>query len=574
MSSSYLTLLTTYLKPHKKRVALLTLLILSGITLQLANPQLVRIFIDAVENGDPLNKLIGAASLFTVIAIIRQIIILISAYVGEDIAWLATNNLRADLAHHCLQLDMGFHKKHKPGELIERVDGDVNLLANFFSQLIIRLASNLILLSGILILLWLLDWRIGASITAIALAGMFAVRWLNARIVPLWETMRHSTTNLFGYLEEWITGTEDIRTSGAEPYIMNQLHTLNRERWLAWLRAMKFNTLVINLPVVVFTLAYIFAHILGNTLFRDSALTIGSIYLIFYYIDVIKGPVWEILRQVQDLQQASASLNRIQTLLNETATLKDGTGVDFPAGALTIQFNQVSFHYADDPHHTILNNINFTLRPGTKLGLLGRTGSGKSTLTKLLFRLYDPTSGTITLGGHDLRHAQQSQLRQHIGLVTQDVQLFHATIRDNLTLFDDTITDQHLAHTLQELGLTDWINTLPAGLQTKLAAHNTLSAGQAQLLAFARIFLANPSLIILDEASSRLDPATEQQIERALDKLLHNRTAIIVAHRLTTVQRADQIMILANGHIQEHGPRTDLIANPNSHFTHMLQTGL
>jgi ATP-binding cassette subfamily B protein len=396
--------------------------------------------------------------------------------------------------------------------------------------------------------------------------------------VPRWEALRQIEATLFGFLEEWLTGAETIRTAGAEPYILQKMLRLGRERWLKMRRAIKVNVFVWNLPLGVFTLAYIAAHIFGTTLFREGTLTIGGIYLIFYYIDVIKEPLWSINRQIEDLQRATASIHRIMALQAEQPTMHDGPGVDLSGGPLAVSFERVSFFYADDPETMILREIDFHLAPGKVLGLLGRTGSGKSTLTKLLFRFYDPTEGTILLSNgisqFNLRDAKQSELRRHIGLVTQEVQLFHASVRDNLTLFDDAISDAQILAVLDDLDLTTWLDSLPNGLDSPLQADASLSAGEAQLLAFVRVFLANPGLVILDEASSRLDPVTELKIERAIDKLLANRTGIIVAHRLATVQRADEIIILGNGRIVEHGRRTQLAADPTSQFAQLLVTGL
>lgn len=205
--------------------------------------------------------------------------------------------------------------------------------------------------------------------------------------------------------------------------------------------------------------------------------------------------------------------------------------------------------------------------------VLGRTGSGKSTLTRLLFRLYDPDAGMIRLGGVDLRRPALDALRARVGLVTQEVQLFQASVRDNLRFYNRAISDEQIMSALHDLGLTSWYAALPRGLDTELAGGGAgLSAGQAQLLALVRVFLTDPSLVILDEASSRLDPATERQIERAMDRLLHGRTAIIVAHRLTTVQRADDILLLDDGCISEHGPRAALAGDPQSRFSHLLRT--
>jgi ATP-binding cassette subfamily B protein len=257
-----------------------------------------------------------------------------------------------------------------------------------------------------------------------------------------------------------------------------------------------------------------------------------------------------------------------------------------PVGSLSVQFDHVSFSYRGngpvgaemseppvaDP---VLHALGFQLQPGKVLGLLGRTGSGKTTITRLLFRLYDPTQGVVCLGGEDIRTVGLSDLRRRVGMITQEVQLFQASLRDNITLFSSKIADEDILAVLRELGLWSWYSAQPDGLETRLGAGGMgLSAGEAQLLAFVRVFLKDPGLVILDEASSRLDPATEQLLESAIDRLLRNRTGLIIAHRLATVQRADEILILSNGRILEYGSRVQLATNPNSHFYRLLQTGL
>ena len=223
----------------------------------------------------------------------------------------------------------------------------------------------------------------------------------------------------------------------------------------------------------------------------------------------------------------------------------------------------------------ILRDISFHLQPGKVLGVLGRTGSGKTTLARLILRLYDIQSGQIRLGGVPVNHTRVRELRRHIGMVTQDVQLFNASVRDNLTFFNPNIPDERIVSVLDDLGLAHWLHSLPDGLDTVLGSDGEgLSAGEAQLLAFTRVFLNDPGLVILDEASSRLDPATEQLIERAISKLFTGRTAIVIAHRLGTVQRADEILIMEDGRIIEYGERMALAANPQSRFASLLQTGL
>ena len=251
----------------------------------------------------------------------------------------------------------------------------------------------------------------------------------------------------------------------------------------------------------------------------------------------------------------------------------DGSGIDIPSQPLALSFKDVTFSY--NGSDAVLTGLSFALQPGSVLGLLGRTGSGKTTLARLIFRLYDPKSGYIEINSADIRNAQLETLRRSIAIVTQDVQLFRASVRDNLTFFDRSIPDAQILATLEELELGDWYRSLPQGLDTGLdTGSRSLSAGEAQLLAFTRVFLRDPGLVILDEASSRLDPATEQRLERAIDKLLQNRTAIIIANRLGTVHRADEIMILDGGRVSEYGDREQLAADPNSRFYRLLQTGL
>jgi ATP-binding cassette subfamily B protein len=244
------------------------------------------------------------------------------------------------------------------------------------------------------------------------------------------------------------------------------------------------------------------------------------------------------------------------------------------SGPLSLAFENVSFRYEDDVQD-VLREVSFSIQPGRVLGVLGRTGSGKTTLTRLIFRLYDPTSGRLRLEGVDLRALPLAEVRQRVGMVTQEVQLFQASIRDNLTFFNPAAGEAGLERALRELRLWDWVQARPQGLDTPLAAGGGgQSAGEAQLLAFARVFLKDPGLVVLDEASSRLDPATENLLERAVDRLFEGRTAILIAHRLRTVQRADDILILEGGRVVECGPRVTLAADPRSRFAELLRAGM
>jgi ATP-binding cassette, subfamily B, bacterial len=305
-------------------------------------------------------------------------------------------------------------------------------------------------------------------------------------------------------------------------------------------------------------------------LFKAGTLTIGTVYLIFQCTQMLGQPTEQIRKEVLDFQQADASIARVQELLNTAPRVVDGPGIALPPGPLAVQLDAVSFGYAEDA--PVLRNVSVSLAPGRVLGVVGRTGSGKTTLMRLLLRFYDPLAGVVRLGGVDLRTVGLAVVRARIGLVTQEVQLFHASVRDNLTLFDDDVPDERILAVLDALGLAGWLRELPRGLDTMLGPGGAgLSAGQAQVLSCARILLRNPDLVILDEPSSRLDPATDRLVQTALGRLLEGRTGIIVAHRLATLAYADDILVLEDGQVREYGPRRTLADDPTSRFAELLR---
>jgi ATP-binding cassette, subfamily B, bacterial len=323
----------------------------------------------------------------------------------------------------------------------------------------------------------------------------------------------------------------------------------------------------------LYVIGYTVGLALGAYLYSHKQVSIGTAYLIVFYIGMLSRPLENIREQFEDLQEAAASIGRVEELFQTQPEVQETVRAALPSGKASVEFRDVAFSYDQREH--VLQDVSFKLQPGKVLGLLGRTGSGKSTLARLLFRLYDPAHGVICLNGVDIRDIALGDLRDHVGMVTQDVQLFQASIRDNLTFFSKRISDKQIEHILKELGLWQWVQSQPDGLNTHLAAGGEgLSAGEAQLLAFTRVFLKNPGLVILDEASSRLDPHTENLLEQAMDRLLQDRTGIIIAHRLQTVYRADDIMILEHGRIVEYGSRASLARDPASRFYSLLQTGL
>jgi len=566
----YYDLLIAYLRPQWRQMSLLGALLLGSIGLQLLNPQILRGFIDAAARGDEMSVLIAAGLLFLAAGILNQVLGTAATSIGARVGWRATNMLRARLADHTLRQDMSFHNDRTPGELIERIDGDVTALANFFSQFVIRIIGALLLIIGVLILLTIEDYRVGLAELIYAFGAMVALNRMKDIAIQATEQEREASAVLYGFVEERLSGIDDIRANGGGRYtigrfgraIYNMLHK-GRSAW------MRRSTLWVSI-ITLFTIGDVIALGMGIWLFGLGAITLGTVYLFFQYTQMMWGVVEQITHQMQDLQKAGASIARVEELLKHKPKMLDGRGAVIPEGPLAVEFHQVDFSYGSKGG--VLHDLSFRLEPGEILGLLGRTGSGKSTMTRLLFRLYDTTAGSIRLGGVDLRDATIKALRSRVAMVTQEVQLFHATVRDNITFFDRSIDDGKIHAVVAELDLRDWLDALPDGLDTILStAGGGLSAGEAQLIAFMRVFLRDPGLVILDEPSSRMDMATEAMLERAMIRLLQNRTAIIIAHRLPTVERADKIMILEQGRVREYGPRDALAADASSRFAELLR---
>ena len=569
MRGPALELFRTYVAPQWRQASVLAVLLAASIVLQLVNPQLLRFFIDSALARTDLRPLILAALAFIVVALATQVLSAAAQYVGQSLGWTATNALRVDLTLHCLQLDLGFHKSRTAGELVERIDGDVTALAGFFSRFAVTLIGNAALLIGVLLMVWREDWRAGTALTIFAAAAAATLLCLRTVAVERWRRQREVSAQMYGFFGERLAATEDIRSSGAVSHVMRELGR-HHGAWLSARRGATVGTSTIySATVVTFAVGTATAFAVGGSLWLAGAITLGTVYLLFYYTELLRRPIEQIRRELEDMQQAFASIARVNELLQIRSRLRDGTS-PLRSGALDVELDGVSFAYEEE---SVLRDVTLRVAAGRILGLLGRTGSGKTTVARLLLRFYDPGSGSVRLGGTDLREASLSEIRGRATLVSQDVQLFHASVRDNVTLFDRSIEDARATQALQHLGLGEWLRSRAGGLDAEMTA-DSLSAGEAQLLALARAFLRDPGLVILDEASSRLDPATERRVERAIDALLADRTGLVIAHRLETLERCDEVAILEQGRVVERGPRAALVADGSSRFAQLLRTGL
>jgi ATP-binding cassette, subfamily B, bacterial len=574
----YASLLATYLKFQKGRVAVLGVLMAVSLGLQLVSPQILRRFLDSATSGGDIDLVVRLGLVFFGVEMLERLMNVGSSYVGADVGWRAMNRLREDLIAHCLRLDMSFHNRMTAGEMISRINGDVGVLTNVFSQFTFVVVLNVLMMFGAVLLL-AREHLIGGIFYAVyGTATLCLFYHFRQTFSDLHLENRKARADHSSFLEERLGGIDDIRSSGAIDYTQFIFGEKVKAVQNTGLAARMMSDRLMAILGVVPTLGYFLCFFVSAWYFQQGEMTIGTVVLMLQYVNMVFRPVRRLTIQVRNFQAAGGSVTRIDELVSATSEIVDvGASSQFTlpkarSDEAVVVYDDVSFRYGDGP--TVLSNVSFQLASGRVLGLLGRTGSGKTTLTRLLFRLYDPSSGSISVLEQDLKDWPVSELRRTVGLVTQDVQLFAAPIRDNLAFFDPEIDDDRILAGIHEVGLTEWLAGLPDGLDTEVASGGSnLSAGQAQLLALVRVHLRDPQIVILDEASSRLDPVTERLLEGGITRLLSGRTAIIIAHRLETIQRADEVMILESGRIVEHGGREELASQEGSRLSYLLREG-
>ncbi len=541
--------------------------------LSIYGPQLLRDFIDGVANNASTKVLAVIAVLYLVVHLGRIAGEGLTTYLGENVAWAATNNIRVDLLVHAITLDMEFFNSHPPGTMLERTDGDANQLAKFFSQFSLRFLRSILLVVGIAIVMAFEDWRV--CLVILTFIGAMAILIIKLRTfgVPYNERLREVAGKLYGLVEERLTNMEDIKALGGVTYSLRQMEAYIGQQVRLGRLAYSLGGLVWPCTLFLTGVGAGFMLAWGGYLFLNGQMTIGTVYLMYAYMNLMIWPIEELSHEMEELQKAGGSLVRIDGLRREKTSLRYGTKTEFGDHPVKVSFQNVHFRYQHDSD-VVLKNVNFELAPGHTLGIAGRTGSGKTTIGRLLARMYDPDKGQVLLNGQNLQEFDQDALRRKVGVVSQSVQFFSGTLRDNLCLFDRCYTDQQIENALRELNLIPWLEKMPQGLNMAMSSTSLdLSTGEAQRLALARVFLRNPEVVILDEAVASLDPATEVEVEISLQKLLQGRTGVVIAHKMKSLEKVDEVLILEKGEVLEYGARSYLLSQPQSMLNNLIAQG-
>ncbi len=559
-----------YLLTLKLRFAIMSICVLASITLQIINPIFAQNFINSAVSGGSVHVLYADAAFFLLFAVFAYALSLAAAYTSQDIGWRASNALREDLLLHCLTRDQSWLNSKTPGEFIERIDGDLTVLANFFAEFIVRIIGYSLMAIGISISIAFVNGVAGLIFFGSLAGSVLLIRLTNSAVVRAGVNERQADAELFGFMEEALRGREDITYNGGAPYAL-YTYLLSAKKMFKNGRSSNFmKTITWAVTYVSYYSTTAIILVVSYLLYSHHAITLGAVFVFYQYISILQNPIEQLTQQTQKMQSAQSSAKRITELFAVSNKIIGGSS-SLREEKSDITMQHVTFFY-DDAQTPALHDITLHIPEGKTVGVIGRTGSGKTTLSRLLARLYDPQEGSIFIGTTDIRTVDIRDLRAHIAVAPQDIQLFHATVRENITFCNTAIADDTILALIHSMGLDFWLNQLPNGLDTMLESHGSgLSAGETQFLAFLRLFLQNPKILILDEPSSRLDPITESLMTNCMQQLLAGRTGIIIAHRLKTIQQADYIMALENGKIIEYDTRERLANNPQSYYSGLLK---
>ena len=558
------------LRPDAARWAGLGALLALGSMFGLVGPLIIRALLDRAEAGTTSGVLTRLAVAYLAVAVGAQLCSVVVAWFATITAWRTTNAIRMDMAAHVLGLDHEFHRRHTPGELIQRVDGDVTSVSDFLGRVIPRAAGAMLTVVGILGVLIVVDWRlaVGAAIYLAVTVRLIVVG--RHRAVSESSDEMSSYARLYGGIEERLTAAEDIRANGAGAHAVWRFieesaacvrSGLKRER--AFLRLWWIVQSSVGAGSAV-------ALAVSGLLVARGTISIGTAFLLFQYVQLISRPLEDFVHELETVQKANGAMVRVMDLMAIVTEIDDHGVVSPAAGSLAVEFRNVSFEYGDD--ELVLHNVTARIEPGRRVGVVGRTGSGKTTFSRLVLRLVEATNGTIELGGVPIADIPMAELRRRVALIPQEVELFSGTIRDNVTLFDDSPTDEAVVDALRRAGLAA---VATGDIRRPLGPGGEgLSAGEAQLLSLARVWLRAPDIIVLDEPTARVDPETEARLDAAVNELTAGRTTLIIAHRLSTLRRADDIMVFDHGRIVEYDDRQRLADDQTSRFHRLLTLAL
>jgi len=547
-------------RPYRGRTLLAVVTLVAFTLVALLPPYLVKVAVDDGLQKNDLETLTAVVVAFVAAGFGAFLLSGLQTYFTGWVGERALADLRIRLFRHLQRLSLGFFERNRTGAIVSRITNDIEALDQLLTDGLSSLVQNTLVLLGTAVVLFILDWRLALATLIVLPLMAGATAWFRMRSNRAYRRVRERLGLVTATLAEDISGMRVVQSFTREPASLTSFRGVNDSY-----RAANYETVVLNglyFPAVDVLSSAATAIVLGfgGALALDGSLSVGTLLAFTLYLSNFFDPVQQLSQLYNTFLSATAALDRIVGVLDEEPEVVDAPGADelLPIRG-DVRFDHVGFGYGDLPE--VLHDFHLDVAAGTTVALVGHTGAGKSTIAKLLARFYDPREGRITIDGRDLREVTQSSLRTQLGIVPQEGFLFAGSVAENIAFGRPDARREEIEAAARAVGVDDFVDALPDGYDTELGERGfRLSLGQRQLVAFARALLADPQLLILDEATSSVDIGTERKIERGLRRLLAGRTAFVIAHRLSTIQRADVIVVLDHGRLVEKGTHEELIA--------------
>jgi ATP-binding cassette subfamily B multidrug efflux pump len=560
--------LLQFMAPHRASITRAFAAIVGLSILQLAPPYLTKIAIDTHIATGELEGLNTLAILFAVVLVLSYVLEYVQTYTLQITGQWIIFDLRMRINEHLQRLDLSFYDRNPVGRLMTRVTTDVDTLNELFASGVVSVFRDIFMLVGIAVVLFVMDWRL--AIVALSVLPLIALvtQWFRTHARHSYREVRGLVAQINAFLQENITGMSTVQLFRREARQFEQFDGINTAHRDATVASIFYYAVFYPAIEVLGALAVAAILWFGGGWTLQGTLELGSLVAFVLYSQRFFRPISDLSEKFNILQSAMASSERIFALLDTPVVVASpaATALVPSNGPGHIRFEHVWFAYRDD--HYVLEDVTFDVAPGQRVGVVGATGAGKTTLINLLMRFYDVSRGRITIDDVDIREMPLQALRSRFGLVLQDVYLFSGTIADNIRLGNDQISDDDVGRAAASVHADRFIDALPDGFQSAVAERGaTLSAGERQLLSFARALAYKPDVLVLDEATSSVDTDTEQLIQDALHVLMAGRTTIAVAHRLSTVQDMDTILLFHKGRLREHGSHQELLAQRGLYHT-------
>ena len=554
-----------YLRHCKLHLSLAVLMIVASAVCLSTAPYLLGKTIDTFLIQQQPGALLWSLGLLALIYIGYAGTTMLQSYLMISVAQRTVAAMRKDLFIHLHRLPIPFYSRHQTGELMSRFTNDIDNISQTLSTSFIQILTSVLGLTCMLSLMIYLS-PVLTALTLLVLPVMhYAMRWITARTSRLFKQQQREMGDFTSHVEEMLSGHEVIKAFGQEDNVIRRFDERNLKLRFAAYWAQTYSGFVSKVTIITENLCFAIIVGSGSLLVVKSMISIGTIIAFTEYARQLTRPLTQVANQFNQLLAAIAGAERAFEILDETAESDSATPIALPLLTGSLEFSDVSFSY--DENNAALTQLNFRADPGQMIALVGSTGAGKSTVLQLISRFYDAGTGEIRIDGHDIRQIARADLRRQMGFVLQDAVLFTLSIRDNIRYGNLEASDADVVQAAIDANAYDFIMKLPQQFDTILHPQsNSISHGQRQLIAIARAILANPAILILDEATSGIDTVTERQIQQALSRLMQGRTSLVIAHRLHTIEKADLIIVMEAGRSIEQGSHRQLMENRGAYY--------